>query len=408
MTKITFTGGGTAGDWADPANWKGDVAPGIADNVQILDGASMAVNGTVSVNAIMIINGGTDTFTGAVSTAGVGNCQGFMVCVGSTAVFGPGSSLNDGGVFQIGVGGIGGFIANGTSAAATAIHSHTGTIGKLAAGVGTVTINDASWTTTDSLVVGALGSGTLNVLSGGQVNVGTNLAMGFESGAVGTATLSSGGTVMVDGSASIGGGDKASPLGTGTLTVNAGSTFDVHGGIGVSDGSAVNLDGGTVSAGDQSGSLMVQAGGHITGHGTLTGRTGSWINDSGTIEASGGTLDINASLTGQGAVLIDAGSTVAITGRALLMPRLTFSGADATLSLASAATVNSTISGFTFGDQIEMPGIDRAVWNSHTQTLQLSDAGHLVDTLHLSGSYGSDVFSVAHTGTLGVITLHTG
>jgi T5SS/PEP-CTERM-associated repeat protein len=407
MAKTTYIGAGIAGDWADPANWKSDIAPGVTDNVQILNGASMAINGTVSVNAIMIINGGTDTFTGSVSTAGVGNCQGFMVCVGSTAVLAPGASLNDGGVFQIGVGGVGGFIANGTTAAATTVHSLTGTIGKLAAGVGTVTINDADWTTKDSLVVGALGVGTLDVQSGGQVTVGTNLAMGLETGAVGNATLSSGGMMTVDGSASIGGGDKASPLGTATLTVDPGSTFDVHGGMSVSDGSKVILNGGTVSVGDHSGSLMVQPGGQIIGHGTLAGRTGAWINDSGTIEASGGTLTINASMTGQGAILIDANSTAAITGKSLLMPRITFSGANATLSLANAANVNSDISGFTVGDQIDMPGIDKAVWNSLTQTLQLSDAGHVVDTLHLSGSYGSDIFSVAHTGTLGVITMHT-
>jgi T5SS/PEP-CTERM-associated repeat protein len=406
MATIVYTGGGIVGDWADPKNWKGDKAPGPADNVQILGGASMPVNGTISANAIMIIDGGTDTFTGAVKTAGIGNCQGFMVCVGSTAVFAAGSSLTDGGVFQIGVGGIGGFVANGTSALATTIHSNTGTIGKLAAGVGTVTLNDASWATTNSLVVGAFGTGTLNVESGSHVTVGTNFAMGFETGAMGTATLSAGAVITVDGGASIGGGDSAAPLGNGALDVGAGSTFDVQNWMRVSGGSTVNLAGGTVSAGDKTGGLTVEAGGQVTGAGTITLRTGAWVTDDGTIEAKGGVLHINASVTGQGAIQIDANSTVAISGKSLLLPSLSFSGAGATVVLATAATVNSTITGFTFGDQIEMAGIDKAVWSSTTQTLKLSDAGKTVDSLHLTGSYATDVFSVAQTGSLGVITLH--
>jgi T5SS/PEP-CTERM-associated repeat protein len=322
MATMTFTGGGVAGNWADPKNWKGGVAPGTKDLAQIIGGASSTVNGAVSVNAIMIINGGTDTFTGSVTTAGVGNCQGFMVCVGSTAVFAAGSSLSDGGVLQIGVGGVGGFVADGSTTRATTIHSKTSTIGKLAAGVGTVTIDRATWTTDGAMLVGALGTGTLNVLDSGHVTVGGNFAMGFETGAVGHATLTSGGMITVAGGASIGGGDAAAPLGTATLTVNAGSTFDVQNWMSVSDGSTVTLAGGTVSAGDKTGGLTIQAGGQLIGHGTVVARAGAWINDSGSIEAKGGVLQIDAKVTGQGIIQIDANSTVAITGASLMTSML--------------------------------------------------------------------------------------
>ncbi len=83
------------------------------------------------------------------------------------------------------------------------------------------------------------------------------------------------------------------------------------------------------------------------------------------------------------------------------------SGTGETLSLSSGADVKSIISGFRIGDQIEIGGIDNAVWSSSTDMLTLSDAGKTVGTLHFAGNYSNDVFSVTHTGSLGVITLHT-
>jgi T5SS/PEP-CTERM-associated repeat protein len=406
MATIVYSGLGIAGDWSDPDNWNGGEAPGTADLAQITNGTSNTFGGDISVNSIMIINGGTDTFTGSVTTAGAGSCQGLMVCVGSTMVFVPGSSLTDGGVFLVGVDAAGGFIADGTSALATTIESDTATIGAQDTGVGTVTIDDASWTTAKSLIVGKAGTGTLNVLDGGAVTVGGSFAMALENGSTGTVTLSSGGLLTVDGAASIGGGDASKPLGAGTLTVDAGSTFDVKDSMAAGYGATLDLAGGTVSAGDTSGHLSISAGGKVVGDGTLTTRAGGWISDSGIIAATGGTLTIDASVAGTGKILVGDDSTVAITGKALLTAKFDFIGADSTLSLAHGAIVKSSLTGFTFSDHIEMAGIDKAVWDGAKQTLVLSDAGKAVDALHLVGSYAADVFTVTQSGGIGVITLH--
>ena len=466
-----------------------------------------------------------------------------MVCVGSTVVFAPGSSLHDGGdaaslngggVLQVGVGGVGTLIATGTAALATTINSNNATIGVRAAGAGTVTINDATWTTNFYLTIGALGTGTLNVEAGGKIALGTSLwvgenagsagtlnvasgglvstgtdlyvscaagasgavtlssgaamtvagdaaigsgtvtspqgtgrltvdagatfqvgnrlsvnggatvhvaggtvsagslyvgmtgagslnvdagshveiskffTMGSEPGAAGTATLFSGSTVTVNGSASIGAGNAASPSGTGSLTVDGTSTFTAQGSLSVANGSSIDLAGGTVSAAMASGNVTVEAGGQISGYGTLATRDGGSLIDNGEIVAAGGTLELDAKLTGTGSVIINPDSTVAITGASLLMPTLTFmSGTNETLSLAAAAKVQSTISGFSIGDQIEMAGINSAVWSSTADTLTLGAAGKTVSTLHLAGNYSGDVFSLTHTAGLGVITLHT-
>ena len=569
MATIVYSSGGIGGNWGDPRNWNGGRVPGMNDNVQILNGASMTVGGPVAVNAIMIVRGGTDTFTGSVTTAGVGNCQGLMICVGSTVVFAPGASLHDGGdaaslngggVIQVGVGGVGNLIANGSNTLATTITSNNGTIGVRSAGIGTATIDNATWTMNQVLTVGLAGQGTLNLEQQGQVNVGSGLligadsgsvgtisvsaggklnvngsalvggntgsvgilnvasgsevtigaslylakntgasgamtissgsavtvagdagigsgtvtsplgtgnltinagstfavgnrisadgggtihvaggavsagsiyvgmtgagtlnvdagshinlgqffTMGFDTGASGTATLFSGSTMTVNGSALIGGGNTASSLGTGNLTVEGTATFSAQGALSVSNGSFVDLAGGTVSAAIASGNVTVAAGGQITGYGTLATRAGGFFIDNGKVVANGGTLQLDGKVSGTGSVIINPDSTVAITGTSLLMPTLTFmSGTNETLSLATAATVQSTIGGFAIGDQIEMAGIDKAVWSSAADTLTLSAAGRTISTLHLAGNYTRDVFSLTHTGSLGVITLHT-
>lgn len=400
-TPILFSGHGAAGDWSDPANWVGGVAPGPTNVAVVENGSTNVVHGALSVNAIMVLDGGYDTFTGSIATAGVGTCQGVMACDGATIVFAPGSTLTDGGVVLAGLDAVGTIDANGTAAHATRLNSVTGDMGEEAPANGTININDATWTIGTSLVVGDNGVGALNVTSGGRVTVGTSFAIGLKAGSSGQATLSSGGVITVTGGAAIGN------LGTGTLTIDTGSTFSAQNVMSIASGSTVNLAGGTLAAGVKTGGLSIGSGAHLTGYGTVNIGAGARLNDSGVIEAKGGTLLIGASLTGTGSLLIDANSTAVITGASVLTPAPTFGGADATLSLAHGATVTGNLQGFTIGDQIEMAGIDTAVWNSVTDTLKLSSGMTSVDTLHFAGSYANDVFTIVQSHGIGVISLHT-
>jgi T5SS/PEP-CTERM-associated repeat protein len=406
MATMTYSGGGLTGNWSDPLNWSGGVAPGITDTALVHGGPGTTVTSTVSVSNIMLIGGETVTFDNTVNTYGLGACTGFMVCINSTAVFAPGSTLNDaGGALLVGVGGVGGFVAQGTASQATIIHSNNATIGKSAIASGTVTIDGATWNNDKVVFLGYMGQGALNVLNGGQVNIAGNLAMGFAAGAVGQATLSSGGTITVMGAAALGGGDPNTPFGTSLLTVNAGSLFDVKNLARVETGSAIHMAGGTVSVGDTSAWMTVFAGAQISGFGTVTTRAGGQMDNEGTIKATGGTLQINGVAFGQGTMQIGDHSTIAITAGSLYQSSIAFSGVDANLALAHGTVVKAEIDGFTTGDTISMAGIDHATWSSVAQSLTLSSAGHIVDTLHVAGSYAGDVFNVSQVNGVGVISV---
>ena len=92
----------------------------------------------------------------------------------------------------------------------------------------------------------------------------------------------------------------------------------------------------------------------ISGYGTLTTRAGAWVNDNGIIRASGGSLQVDGNITGEGAIQIAANSVANLTGGSLTLAGIAFIGADATLSLAQGAKVTAGIAGFALGDIIEM------------------------------------------------------
>ena len=407
MTFSLFTGKSAAASWADTANWKGGVAPGITDTALFLNGANSTQTGTFSVNNIMTLGDVALTIQGTVDTLGTGFCTGFMVCDGASATFAPGSTLNDpNGALLAGVDEIGTVVARGTALAATHLTTANATIGKFAGGLGTVTIDHASWSNSTVIFLGGGGGGRLNVIDGGQVYVGGNLAMGMWQGGTGTATLASGGDMTVAGAVSIGGPGTGGSPGTGTLTVNAGSVFDVKNAMNEAAGGKLTLAGGVVSVGDTHAWFTVGAGAVAEGHGVLTTRTGGMFADNGTVAADGGTLRIDGVVVGTGTMQIDAKSTLSLTSAHVMLPALIFAGADATLTLAHGAAVTGLLDGFTFGDQIAMAGIDAATWSSTTGDLTLTSAGTTVDKLHLAGSYAGDIFSVTQSGGIGVIGVH--
>ena len=404
MTTMTYTGAGNTGNWSDAKNWKGGVAPGVSDTALLVGGADSTVTAPVTINNIMILSTQSVTFDGAVTTYGLGNCKGFMVCESGTATFAPGSSLADGGVLQAGLEATGTFVAVGTTAKATTLQAKRTELGKEAEGNGFMTIDGASLTNSAGLYVGEAGKGTLNVLDGGSVSA-AYMTIGDHVGATGQVFLSGTSTITIAGTASVGGFDKGSVTGSGTISVGAGSTLHAVTEVKVVTGSSVTMAGGTLSAGDKNGGTNVMTGGSIVGAGTLTTRTGGYFKIDGLLEAKGGTLDVQGNLIGIGTLTIDAGSTVSVDGKSLLLPKITFAGAGSTLVLAQGASVTGELDGFTFGDAIKMAGVAAAGWNTAMNVLTLTSAGHTIDRLHLGGSFAGDKFTVTQQGGVGVITL---
>lgn len=404
MATRVFTNRGQAGNWNDPANWQSGLSADSADTAKITIGANATFAGPISVNNFMLLTTETITFTGPVTAAGVGNCQGMMVCDDATALFAPGSSFMDRGVLQVGVAEVGTFIARGTPVSPTVISTLNGVIGVQAAGNGTVTIDGATWTTTKGIVVGASGTGALNVTHGGYISVGTGFVVGYSTGASGTVTLASGG-ISVAGSANIGDANPSAPLGHGTLSVASGSSFTTALGLRVGTTGAITLTGGTVSAGTQAGGINDF--GRIAGHGTLQARPDAWIMDQGTIDASGGTLAIEGNLGGKGTLAIESGATADVTAKLLNVATVAFMGPNATLELGPGTTANTTLQGFAAGDIIEAAGLDSLVWSASAHTLKLLSAGKTVDVFHMSGTYTPAMFALTQSNGMGVVSLHT-
>ncbi len=154
--------------------------------------------------------------------------------------------------------------------------------------------------------------------------------------------------------------------------------------------------------------IYVQTGGTLTGFGTLDTRAGAAVDDDGTIVATGGTLTVNGNIGGEGSLQIAANSTAMLTGTSYGVAGISFVGADATLSLATGAKVANPISGFTFGDIIQMANVDAVSFNAANGNLTLSDKGLQVDILHLAGSFAGDTLSVAQSTAGAMIALQHG
>ncbi len=74
---ITWDGGGDGVTWQDPANWSGNVLPGVADDAVLGAGSEVRVDGpAVSVRSVdvrrpmRVVNGGVTTVSGLVANGG--------------------------------------------------------------------------------------------------------------------------------------------------------------------------------------------------------------------------------------------------------------------------------------------------------------------------------------------------
>ncbi len=405
VVTTVYTGAGAAGTWSDPANWTSGV-PNATGTAILSNSGTVGFGGTMALNTLMLLGSEAVTVTGTLTTTGAGDCKGLMVCQDATMTFAPGATLNDGGVFQVGVHGVGAVTAAGSGAMRSVLNTHSTTLGKFAGAVsGTLTLDDADWHDAGSVLVGREGSGTLVLRDGATATVGHDLRVGLEDGSAGSVTIGAGSTLTVGAVIGIGDGGTHGTE-TASVTVGTGGVLDGKATLVVFSGASLVLAGGTVSGADTSGTVAVASGGTVSGHGVLGAGNGTAITDAGTITASGGTLELGGSVHGLGILAVAGGATAKIDGASVNVARIGFSGTGGNLALASGAAVTSVIAGFQIGDTLSMAGVDTASWNQAKGTLTLSEQGHTVDTLHLSGSFTGDVFQVQQGSAGAVISLH--
>ncbi len=297
--------------------------------------------------------------TGAIGRFGNG------LGVGTVTVTGTGSTWTNSSDLIVGVSGQG---TLHVEAGGQVSNSSTGSIGDQGGSVGTVTVNGAgsTWTNSSELRVGNGGQGTLNIEAGGQVsNVGVGL-VGFVGGSSSTATVTGTGSAWTNSSSLFVGF-----FGQGTLNIEAGGQVSNIGSgvIGQQDGSIGTVTvTGTGSAWTNSsdlvvgqfgqGTLNIEAGGQVSNIGsgvignfsgsvgiaTVTGTGSTWTNSTNLLVGiSGpGTLNINDS------GLVTVGSNTSINAQSSVVMgggRFEFG----TIDLASYARISGT-SGELAGD----------------------------------------------------------
>lgn len=182
----------------------------------------LSIGGNGEAGALSIVRGGAVLDTDAYVGHGNNN-------VGTVTVDGPGSTWTNTGTAYVGATSVGKlFIQNGgmTSSADGVIGSEGGGPFVIP-GIGTATVegSGSEWRTANSLQVGSLGQGTLNVERGGRVS-DTNGYVGRYASGYGVANVDGNDSAWVSGEALVVGFE-----GQGTLNVTAGGTVRDRDGI---------------------------------------------------------------------------------------------------------------------------------------------------------------------------------
>jgi hypothetical protein len=121
------------------------------------------------------------------------------------------------------------------------------------------------------------------------------------------------------------------------------------------------------------------------------------------LAADGGSLTFAKAITGAGAIEAGAKGTLVVDASAAATLAMSFTGAGATLALASASKFAATVSGFAASDVIDLLAVTAtSATLGAGDLLTIMDGGVTVATLQLAGDYTGDAFSVAsdhHSGT---------
>jgi hypothetical protein len=203
----------------------------------------------------------------------------------------------------------------------------------------------------------------------------------------------------------------------GVITIGAGSTLSLNTynyfadviltPYALTNTGTISLAGGTFTEPTENGSfpnvpLLNSA--TISGFGTIQ----SEITNDGTITAAGGTLSLGESVTGTGALAVDAGATLSLAGVST-GETATFSGTGGILGLAPA-TFLGEIGGFASGDTIDLAsttataasfsGTSLVVTLSTGSTIKLTTTTALTGSLKTTaGTHGDTLITFAGSGS---------
>jgi hypothetical protein len=206
------------------------------------------------------------------------------------------------------------------------------------------------------MIVGLGGTGTLQVIDtaqvqlGGDLGIGNALGSGFTGSGSGLVSLAAG-TLAVGGELAIG-DSEVNYAGVGTLSIAAGAQMSVAGSAAISAGSTIALDGGGLEVGGvgvvAAVGMQIEAGATLAGAGTVQGT----VTIDGAVAASDGVLAMT-SASGPGTLSVVAGGTLDIGS--LLGGTVDFAG-NGTLRLHAVASGMALIVGED-GGTIDMVGL---------------------------------------------------
>ena len=268
---------------------------------------------------------------------------------------------------------------------------------------GLITLGNGSTATLEGAIANA---GTIAVASAGTV---TSLI--FDS----NTSLTGGGTVSLS-------ANKNNMI-TGTqssvVLTNVDNTIAGSGMLGAKKLTLVNDAGGVIDADSKTaltiatGAAIITNAGLIEATGKGNGVIASAVANSGTLEANGGTLTLQASVTGAGKVAIAAG-TLDITNMNAA-EAVAFTGKTGTLELDQSQTFAGAVSGFSKAGRTTLdlrdigfasPGEATFSGNAKSGVLTVSDGTHTA-RIALTGNYTGVTFTAASDGHGGVSVVDT-
>jgi T5SS/PEP-CTERM-associated repeat protein len=342
-TTNTVSVDGTGAELDDPGGYI--FAYGAA-GLSITNGATLLV-GTLSVNASEGSGTGTVTVDGEnslLNAANVNTSNGtIVVSSSSTLALGlPGQDLVE---LNIGQSGTADLIveSGGTVTDANAFNPEASyTFGSLPSGqgTGTVTGNNSVLDLENAPVyVGLSGTGTLSVTDG-ALAVFDEMYIADSSGSQGTVAVDGTDSLLSAGSIDVGNYEG----GTAVLNISDGAAVEAST-VQIFASGSVNLAGGELDTDP----LAIASGGSIGGNGTITGD----IANSGTIIASGGTLELTGEISGSGVLVIRPGAVLLLDGTVDSGVLIDFeSDGTGVLELDDPADMQGTVQGIVPGDQI--------------------------------------------------------
>jgi T5SS/PEP-CTERM-associated repeat protein len=310
--------GATSTDWFTAGNWSGGVP--ATNSSPTIDSTNPGGQGAVvnaATNALTQLNLGVNAQGLLTITTGGSILMNYGVLganagsTGTAIVTGTGAWNNNN---DLVVGGNGNNTPGGTGiftvkGGGTVNVIDDTVISASSGAVGTVTVDStggaSSWTNTNNMLIGGVGTGTFNVFSGGTVTVNGATYMGNFFGATGTLNINGANSTWTSNGVMVVGGNDGSGADGGTAVVNVGA-------------------GGTLVTNDFA--VLGTDFGNATANGTVnvSGVNAVW-NAADIVLGSGGTGTINIGADG----LVNAGATVILGDCTCSSGTITVSGSNA-------------------------------------------------------------------------------